>query len=64
MVQSGATPVGIPLHHAVSVEERHADRSILNGIVMRPLTHSNPHLRAVILGEVGVLSSLLVPHSE
>ena len=63
-VQCSVRPVWIPLYHTVRVEEGHADGSVFDSVVMCPLTHSNPHLRAVVLGEVGVLAALLVPYSE
>ena len=58
------SPVGVPLHHAVCIEEGHRDSSVLNRIVAISLPDSNPHLRTVVLGEGGVLSPLLVPHSK
>lgn len=58
------SPVRIPLHHAVCIEQGHRDSRILNRIVAISLPYTDPNLRTVVLGEGGVLSPLLVPHSE
>jgi hypothetical protein len=60
----GDSPVGVPLHHTVCIEQRHRDSRILYRIVAISLADSDPHLRTMVLGEGGVLPPLLVPHSK
>jgi hypothetical protein len=54
----------VPLHGAVGVEQRHGDRRVGDGVVLRPLAHADPHLGAVVLREVRVLAARGIPHAE
>jgi hypothetical protein len=54
----------VPLHRAVGIEQRHRNGCVRDGVVLRAVSHADPYLCAVVLGEVGILASTRVPDTE